>query len=101
MFLYVLQSLAEQREDVLVVERVINEPAFTPRTDHPRVSEKPKLVRNGRLREAEQPGKMADAQLAARQHVEDADPRGIPEYFEDIGKRPDRIGVQELGPVIM
>lgn len=101
MLLDVLQPLAEQRQDVLVVERVVHEPAFTPRTDNPRVSEQPKLVRNSGVREAEQPGKMADGQLPARQNIEDADPRGIPEHLEDIGQRPDRIGVQELCAVMM
>jgi hypothetical protein len=42
------------------------------------------------LRETEGGGEILDAELAPRQHVKDADARGIAEHLEGVGERPER-----------
>src|SRR5687768_7655022 len=101
MLLHVAQPLPEQREDVFVVEGVVNQPSVPARAHDPGVSQEPKLVRDGGFGQAEELGQMADAQLAARQDVEDANPRGIAQDFEDIGEGADRVRVQELCAFIL
>jgi hypothetical protein len=99
MLLHVPQALPEERQNVLIVECVVDEPSFAPGPDDPSVPQQPKLMRNRRLGQPEQPGEVANAELAPRQHVENANPRGIAEYFEDVCKRADAIGAEELAPV--
>src|SRR6185503_9248427 len=56
--LYVPQTLTKQREHVLVVERVENHPALAPRPDDANVAQETKLMRDGRLGDAELTGKV-------------------------------------------
>ena len=78
------QTLAEQRDDVAVVERVEHHAPFAARLDQPQVAQQAQLVRDGGLGHPDQRGEIADAQLAVRQRVEDAHARRIAERAERL-----------------
>ena len=95
MFLHVPQPLPEQRQDVFVVERVVNETAVPARPYDPRVPEQAQLVRYRGLRQAEKLREMADALLAARQDVQNPHARRVAEDFEDVRKGAHGIRLEE------
>src|SRR5688572_6887729 len=78
--LHMPQSLAEQRQHVLVVERVENHPALAPRPDDAGVAQQAELMRHGRLGDAELTGEIADAELRPRQRIENPHARRIAEH---------------------
>src|SRR6185436_1404141 len=80
------QPLAEQREHVLVVERVENHPALAPRPDDAGVAQQAELMRHGRLGDAELTGEIADTELRPRQGIENPHPRRIAEHAKDLGQ---------------
>jgi len=84
--LYVPQSLTKQREHMLIVERVENHPALSPRPDDAGVAQKTKLMRDGRLSNAELTGQVADTELRPRQRIEDSDTRRIAQHAKDFGQ---------------
>ena len=90
------QPLPEERQDVLVVERVEDHPAVTPGPDDARVAQQAELVGHGRLGHAELGGEVADAQLGARQRVEDPHPGRVAEHAEDLGQALDGVRDQAV-----
>jgi hypothetical protein len=82
----VAKTLLEEIENVLIVERVVDAPAFAARTDDAHTAHQPKLMRNRRLANPDVVGNLVDAELPGRQGVDDADPRGIAEDAERIGE---------------
>ena len=84
--LHMPQSLAEQREYVLVVERVENHPALAPRPDDAGVAQQAELMRHGRLGDAELTGEIADAELRPRERIENPHARRIAEHAKDLGQ---------------
>src|SRR5262252_8642674 len=83
----VLEPLREQSDDVLIVERVVDEPAVPPRTDESHAAQQPELMGDGRLADADTRRQLVDAELRARQRIEDADARRIAEHLEGLGQR--------------
>jgi hypothetical protein len=81
----------------MIVERVVDQLPGASWSYQTGVAQETQLVGDGRLAEAEQLGKLADAQLSTRDGVEDADPRGVAEDFEGIGEGGNELGVEELG----
>ena len=51
-------------------------------------------MRHGRFGDAELAGEVADAQLRARQRIEDPDARRVAEHAEDLGQAVDGVGVK-------
>src|SRR5688572_1827980 len=92
--LHVAQPLTEQREHVLVVERVVNHPPVPAGADDARVAEQPELVRDGGLGDIELRRERGHAQFVARERLEDADPGGIAQHAEDLGQAVDGVGVE-------
>ena len=84
--LHVPQALAEERDDVAIVERVEHHAPVAARPDQPQIAQQPQLMRDRRFRHPDQRGQVADAQLAVRQRVEDADARRIAQRPEGLGQ---------------
>ena len=82
-----LEALREQPGDVVVVECVEDQPPGPARTDQTEAAEEPQLMRRGGLAQPDQRGKVADAQLSARERVQDADARRITQGPERLGER--------------
>jgi hypothetical protein len=91
----VLKRLSEERGDVLVVERVEHHAAIASSADEAAALQQPQLVRHRRLREPQDSGQVAHAQLAMRQRVEDADAGGVAERAESVGEAFDSAGVDQ------
>jgi hypothetical protein len=89
-FFDVLEPLGEETHDVLVVERVVHQPAVAPRTHQAHAPQQSELMRHGRLAQAQQRGEIADAQLGARERIEHADTRRIAEHLERLSECGDR-----------
>ena len=70
--------LLHQLHDVLVVERVVDQPAGTARPDQAHAAKQAQLMGDGGLADADERGDVADAELAAGQHVEDRTRVGSP-----------------------
>ena len=81
------EAFIEQMRDVFVVERVIGDLALLPESHEPHLPERSQTVRDGRLRDAEQVGQIADAQLFARERKGDLDARRITKQLEGLGQR--------------
>src|SRR5262249_41910901 len=82
----VLETLREEPDDVLIVERVVHEPPCPPRTDETHAAQQPQLMGDGRLADANVRGQVVDAELRARQRIENADARRVAEDLEGLGK---------------
>ena len=82
-----LQPLREQADDVVVVEGVEDHLARRGGADEAHAAQQPELVRDGRLAEAEQRRDVADAELGARERVEDPHAGGVAEDLEGLGER--------------
>jgi hypothetical protein len=67
----VVLGLAEQRSEVVIVDRVIDEVAVTPWLDEPTVAQEAELVRHRGLRDARQEGQVAHAQRSFDQRIHD------------------------------
>jgi hypothetical protein len=93
----VLEALLEQTDNVLVVERVEHHPAVAPRPDQPHVPQQPQLMGNGRFGQVQTARQVLDAELRARERVEQAHARQITEGAEGFGQR-GRRGVAERLP---
>jgi hypothetical protein len=85
-FLDVPEPLPEERDDVAIVQRVEHHPAVAPGPDQPQVAKEPQLVGNGGFRHPDERRKIAHAQLAVRQRVEDPDARRITERPKRVGQ---------------
>src|SRR5204863_9395968 len=84
-----LEPLLEQTDDVLIVERIEDHSSSTARAHQAHAAEQAKLMRHRRFGQSKQPRDVADAQLRARQRVEDADARHVAEHFEGLSERDD------------
>src|SRR6476646_4634190 len=73
----VLEPLLEEADDVLVVERVVDQTAVPARAHQPHVPEETQLVGHRRFGEVEASGESLDAQLGPRQRVQHAHARQI------------------------
>ena len=82
-----LQPLLEESNDVVVVERVVDEPSFAPRTYEPVIAQQAKLVRHGGLAQADVGGDVRDAHFRARERVENANTGEVAEHTEGVGER--------------
>jgi hypothetical protein len=82
----VFEPLREQADDVLVVERVVHQPAVAPRTHEAHAPQQAKLMRHGRFAQAQESGEIADAQLRARERVEHADTCRVAKHLERFGE---------------
>ena len=58
----------------------------------PHAPQQPQLMRDGRLADPDRAGDVADAELAARQRIENPDPGRVAEHPERLGKRLDASG---------
>ena len=83
----VLQSLLEQADDVLIVERVEDHPAGAPRPHEPHVAQQPQLVRDRRFGQVEATGEILDAQLGPRERVQHAHARQVAEGAKRLRER--------------
>ena len=81
---HVAESLLEEIEDVLVVQRVIDAASFPPPADDPHRPHQPQLVRDGGLADADRVRQLVDAELTLGERVHDPQPRGIAEDAERI-----------------
>ena len=86
----VRQRLCEQLENVVIVDRVVDQPPGAARPDEAHAAQQPQLVGDGRFADANERGNVADAELAGRQGIEDAHARRIAEHAERVGERFDR-----------
>ena len=77
-----LEPLCEETNDVLIVERVVHQPAVAPRTHQTHAPQQPELMRHGRFAQAQKRGKVADAQLGARERIEHANASRIAKLFK-------------------
>src|SRR5262245_24618958 len=85
LLLDMLARVVQQPDHVVIVEGVKRHPPAPPRTNEPRATQEPQLMRNGRLTEADERRKVADTALAMRERVEQPHAGWISEQFEDIG----------------
>ena len=65
-----LQTLFEQPDDVLIVERVIDLTSRASRPHEPHPAQQPELMGHGRLADADLAGDVADTELRARHGIE-------------------------------
>jgi hypothetical protein len=77
--------LAEQLENVIVIDRIEGLPAFSPHAHEAHGAEKTKLVRDGRLADPDFRCEFVDAKLAVAERVEDLHARGITKDAERVG----------------
>src|SRR6185503_2881054 len=84
--LNVAQSLSEQGQHVLVIECVVDLSTLPPRANDARVAEQPQLMRDGRFGGTELTREIADAHLAARERIENADARRIAKDAKNLGE---------------
>ena len=92
-----LARIVQQTDDVMIVERIERHAAGPPDTDESRGPEQPQLVRDGRPGQAHECRQVADAPLAIRQRINQADPRGIAEQLEDVRDSLDRSPAKQTG----
>jgi hypothetical protein len=92
----VLEPLGKQTDDVLVVEGVEDQLAGAALADEARLAEETELMGNGRIRQSEEVGDVADAELGAEEGIEDADAGGIGEHLEDVGETADELAIEEV-----
>ena len=76
--------VVQEPDHVMVVERVERHAPRAACANEPGTAEQAELVRDRRLAEADEHRKVADASLAMRKGVQQANPRGIAEEFEDV-----------------
>ena len=70
---------------MMVVERVIGQPAGPPDADEPSGTQQPQLMRHSRLTEANERSQVADASFALCQDIDEPHPRGVAQELEDVG----------------
>src|SRR5215467_10168530 len=71
----VFEALREEPDDVLVVECVVHESSVPPRAHETHAAQQAQLMGHGRLADADPRGEIVDAQLCARQGIQNADAR--------------------------
>ena len=91
------QRLFEQLENVLIVDRVVDQTARAARAHQTHAPQQTQLVRRRGLADADERGDVADAELPRRQRVENPHPCRITEDAECLGKRFDRTRAHHQG----
>lgn len=95
----------EELGDVVIVERVVDEPPGTAPAHDPRRAQEAEGVGDGGFAHADQRGEVTDAEFAGEaEGVEQAGPVGVAEQFEELGDprslgridQPDPHGVDDL-----
>ena len=94
----VLEPLLEEADDVLVVERVVDQAAVPARAHQPHVPEETQLVGHRRFGEVEASGEILDAQLGPRQRVQHAHARQIAKRAKGFSQREGGGVAQRLTP---
>jgi hypothetical protein len=92
----VAQALPEKRQNVFVIKRIEDHPALSPRPDNARIPQQAELMRDRGLGHSELKREVANAQLGARQGIENAHTGGVSEHTEDLGQSFDSVCI-ELG----
>jgi len=82
----VAQALPEKRQNMLVIKRIEDHPAFSTRPDNARISKQTQLMRDRGLGYAELEREVSNAQLGAREGIEDSHTGGVSEHAEDLGQ---------------
>jgi hypothetical protein len=90
----VSQALPEKRQNVLVIKRIEDHPAFSTRPDNARIPQQTQLMRDRGLGHAELQGKVANAQLGSRQGIEDSHTSGVSEHSENLGQPFDGVRIE-------
>jgi hypothetical protein len=90
---HVAESLLEEVEDVLVVQRVIDAASLTPPAHDSHRPHQAQLVRHRGLADADCVRQLVDAELTLGERVHDPQPRGIAEDAERIRQRVNGGGV--------
>jgi len=80
-----LQAVADQLPDMIVVELVVNNFALPAVADHPQVSQDPKLVGHRGFGKGADHGQVADAQLGMQQGRDDFQAGGFSQGLENGG----------------
>jgi hypothetical protein len=82
----VVDGLTVKSGDVIVVEGVVDEATFAAGTDETEGAEQAEVMRDGGFALADRRGEVADAELAAGEGGDDAEPGRIGERGEDVGE---------------
>jgi hypothetical protein len=82
----VVEGLAVERGDVVVVELIVDEATVAPRPDQTERTQAAQLMRDGRLRGTDRGGQVADAEFAASECRHDPQPGRVAEGGEEFGK---------------
>ena len=93
-----LQPLVDDGLDVVVRQGVEHGLALPAGLHQPDVFQGPELVGDGRLGEAQQRRDVADAHLRLEEHVQDADPGGVPEDAEQLRQVVEGVLPRQLPP---
>jgi hypothetical protein len=75
----VLKTDGQQGLDMVIVEGVIDDPAFTPGTDKTKVAQDAEVLGDGRLRNTHHASEVTDAQFLIGKRVKNLSPVGIRE----------------------
>jgi len=89
------QRLVEQLENVLIVDRVVDQTARATGAHETHAPQQPQLVRRGGLADADERSDVADAKLPSRQRVENPHSCRITEDAKCLGKRFDRARIHQ------
>jgi hypothetical protein len=92
--LNVAQALPKKRQNMFVIKRIEDHPALTPRSDDSRIAKQTQLMRDGGFGYAELEREITDAQLRARQGIEDPHTSGVTEHAKDLGQSFDCVRIE-------
>jgi hypothetical protein len=81
---------------VVIVDRVVDQPAGAAWAHEPHAAEQPELVRDRRFADVDERRDVADAQLAGRERIEDANTRRITQHAESFREPFDRACREKL-----
>jgi hypothetical protein len=87
--------LAEELEDVVIVDGVVHESSGAAWTNEAHPSQEAELMGDGRLAHADERGDIADAKLSVRERIEDSHAGWITQDAKRVGKPFDRAGRQQ------
>ena len=79
---------------MLVIKRIEDHPAFSTRPDNARIAQQTQLMRDRGVGHPELEGEVTNAQLGAREGIEDAHTCGVSEHPEDLGQPFDGVCIE-------
>ena len=94
----VIETLSEKRQDMLVVQRIVDAAPFLARAHQMQISQNAQLMRRRRLTDVEQLGQIIHAHLPAAQSRDDAHARCIAQRLERLSKSNGGFLVQQANP---